>query len=263
MVLGLDSSQWRWSCPHVRSCFWRATPTFDNESMGGSRRDIGIDPVRRIAGVRCVADGGRRAGVAPTMRETCQASTGSDAIFACSRAIDSHCAARRRAFATLYFYRGLAWQRQGDDAKAIDDYLEAGPHRPDQRRCVQQSPLTLWRPWGIRRLPWRIVTRPSRSIRNMRPHIKIAAAPMATTETAERAVADCDMALSLQPNYQFAYLRPRVAHYRNRNFDRAIDDYSAAIRLDPTDLFARKNRGFAYYRRHGFRSRHCRTSTKR
>ena len=60
------------------------------------------------------------------------------------------------------------------------------------------------------------------------------------------------MAISLQPNYQFAYLSRGVAHYRKNNFDRAIDDYSAAIRLDPNDLFARKNRGFAYYRRHDF-----------
>ena len=56
--------------------------------------------------------------------QTCQASAGNDTISACTRAIDSR-ALRGPAFATLYFYRGLAWQRQGNDAKAIDDYAEA------------------------------------------------------------------------------------------------------------------------------------------
>lgn len=63
----------------------------------------------------------------------------------------------------------------------------------------------------------------------------------------DRALADLDEAVRLDPAYACAYTnRGRVYAFR-RDLDRAIADYDAAIRIDPAFALAYNNRGDAWY----------------
>ena len=51
----------------------------------------------------------------------------------------------------------------------------------------------------------------------------------------DRAIADYDTAISLDPDCAEAYGRRGDAHFNKRDYDRAIADYDAALRRDPYD----------------------------
>jgi len=59
----------------------------------------------------------------------------------------------------------------------------------------------------------------------------------------DRAIADCDDAIRLDPKGADAYLNRGNAHAARRDYDRAITDFDAAIRLNPALAMAYNNRG--------------------
>src|SRR5450755_915794 len=79
----------------------------------------------------------------------------------------------------------------------------------------------------------------------------------------DRAIADYDQALKLDPNYALAYNNSGNAHFLKKNYDRAIADYDQAIRIDPlpgvvaddrgrTSTNVYNNRGYAYFAKKDF-----------
>lgn len=63
----------------------------------------------------------------------------------------------------------------------------------------------------------------------------------------DRAIADYNKAIELDPKYAAAYVSRGVAyHYSKKDYDRAIADYDQAIRLDPVFTIAFANRGLAH-----------------
>ena len=62
----------------------------------------------------------------------------------------------------------------------------------------------------------------------------------------DRAIADYDQAIRLDPEYAEAYSNRGVAYASKRDYDRAIADYDQAIRLDPKDAAAYYNRSLIY-----------------
>lgn len=65
----------------------------------------------------------------------------------------------------------------------------------------------------------------------------------------ERALSDCDKAVSLRP-HAAAYLDSRgFVYLRRGNYDKALADYDAALRLDPNKPWALYGRGIAKLRR--------------
>ncbi len=62
----------------------------------------------------------------------------------------------------------------------------------------------------------------------------------------DRAIADFNAAILLDPKFAVAYNNRGSAYNAKGDFDRAIADYSAAIRLDPKYAVAYNNRGNAY-----------------
>jgi tetratricopeptide (TPR) repeat protein len=63
---------------------------------------------------------------------------------------------------------------------------------------------------------------------------------------ADRAIADCNRAIELDPGNAVAFNNRGIAWRLKRDYERAIADYSAAIRLNPRDPFFLNNRGVAH-----------------
>lgn len=62
----------------------------------------------------------------------------------------------------------------------------------------------------------------------------------------DRAIEDYDEAIRLDPNYAQAHADRGVAYYIKGNYARAIENYSEAIRLDPKHAVSYSNRAAAY-----------------
>jgi tetratricopeptide (TPR) repeat protein len=62
----------------------------------------------------------------------------------------------------------------------------------------------------------------------------------------DRALADCNQAIRLDPKDAFAYNNRGNAYNAEGDYDRAIADFTEAIRLDPKLAFAYNGRGVAY-----------------
>ena len=61
----------------------------------------------------------------------------------------------------------------------------------------------------------------------------------------ERAVADYDEAVRLDPNYAVAYMNRGSAQYEAKNYDRALADFEAALQIDAALAEAIKGRELA------------------
>jgi tetratricopeptide (TPR) repeat protein len=59
----------------------------------------------------------------------------------------------------------------------------------------------------------------------------------------DRAVADCNRAIRLDPAYANAFANRGAARYAMKDYERAIADYTQALRLDPSDAVAYNDRG--------------------
>lgn len=62
----------------------------------------------------------------------------------------------------------------------------------------------------------------------------------------DRAIADFNAAIRLEPKSADAYIDRGIARYRRGDLDRAIADYDQAILLDPDDAYAHNDRGLAW-----------------
>jgi len=61
----------------------------------------------------------------------------------------------------------------------------------------------------------------------------------------DKAIADYDQAIKLNPNYADAFIQRGVAYKNTGNFDRALQDYAEALRLDPRNAKAFDARCYA------------------
>ena len=68
----------------------------------------------------------------------------------------------------------------------------------------------------------------------------------------DRAIADFDKAIELNPKDGGAYINRGAVNYHKGEYDRAIADYTQAIKLDPKDAAVYTNRGIAYRRQGDF-----------
>src|SRR5580658_4862881 len=59
----------------------------------------------------------------------------------------------------------------------------------------------------------------------------------------EAAIADCNRAIALKPDYEMAYCGRGVVKIAKRDYDGAIADFDRAIALKPDDATAHFNRG--------------------
>jgi tetratricopeptide (TPR) repeat protein len=65
----------------------------------------------------------------------------------------------------------------------------------------------------------------------------------------DKAIADCNQAILLNPNGANAFFNRGRAYNRKSQYDRAIEDYNQAIRLNPNYATAFYNRGVSWARK--------------
>jgi tetratricopeptide (TPR) repeat protein len=63
----------------------------------------------------------------------------------------------------------------------------------------------------------------------------------------DRAIADADQAIKLNPKYAPAFIDRGNSHHAKQEYNLAIADYTEAIRIDPKYAIAYKNRGDIHY----------------
>jgi tetratricopeptide (TPR) repeat protein len=63
----------------------------------------------------------------------------------------------------------------------------------------------------------------------------------------DRAIADYDQVIRLDPKHAFAYSYRGSAYRHKGEYDRAIADFDQAIKLDPKLVYAYNNRGNVYF----------------
>ena len=62
----------------------------------------------------------------------------------------------------------------------------------------------------------------------------------------DRAIKDFTQAITIDPNYAYAFYNRGLAYANKKQYDRAIKDYTQAIAIDPNLAEAFNNRGYVY-----------------
>jgi tetratricopeptide (TPR) repeat protein len=124
---------------------------------------------------------------------------------------------RKELEAAAYNGRGMAYAKQGNAAKAIEDFSEAIRLRPE--------------------LSGPLVSR---------------AAAYSVLNDFEHALADLDAGLRIRPRDPLLFFVRGVTHYRNKTFERATADLDEAIRLNVRFREAYLWRGLAWAERSDF-----------
>ena len=94
--------------------------------------------------------------------------------------------------------------------------------------------------------PSPILTRRSDSTPKAPSPLGAGATLMQTKATYDRAIADYNEAIRLDPKSALAFRNRGIAYAYKGDHDRAIADYSEAIRLDPKSALAFSHRGVSY-----------------
>lgn len=213
---------------------------------------------------------------------SCRAVTSEDAVYACTRLIDSGWYKYRpKDLAVAYSNRGTALSAKGDDDKAIEDLNEAVRLDPQSAMAFNNRGLAwqkkkkydqaiqdfttaveiepkLYTAYKSRGLAWLAKKNFERSLADFDTAIRLNPTPVADDflgralsriqrKQYDGAISDLDEAIRMQPQPKAVYFLNRAwAWILKANVDRALPDLNEAIRLDPTNAVAFNNRGFVY-----------------
>ncbi|HVS34364.1 MAG TPA: tetratricopeptide repeat protein [Gemmataceae bacterium] len=141
--------------------------------------------------------------------------------------------------------RANAYMRQGDWAKAADDWTRALQLRPDDASLYRRRGLVHARLGAHDRAISDFTESLRLEPRNLEA-LANRALSHAQRKEHDRAAADYTEAIGLNNRDEALYCNRGNAHYCLALYDRAIADYTEAIRLDPHSAWAIGNRGKAY-----------------
>jgi tetratricopeptide (TPR) repeat protein len=145
------------------------------------------------------------------------------------------------ATAGAFLDRGIIFATRGDYELAIEDFTEAINLKPD-----------LYSAWMLRGRALYASMSKVTSVGENFSTIGIYENLSASTEQQavyDRALADFNQAIQLEPNSAKAHYERSVVYLNKGDYDRAIADCSQAIKLDPNDAADYNNRGIAYSRK--------------
>jgi tetratricopeptide (TPR) repeat protein len=123
-----------------------------------------------------------------------------------------------------------------------------GPYNPEWHRRSWESSMQFRRValWKRFQEMWK-----SSFPKNARDYQQIGRARTRKGEY-DKAIADCDKAIRLDPQFAEAYFSRGTAYLQKRENDSAIVDFDHTIQLDPKDARAFLNRGTAYFRKRDY-----------
>ena len=140
-----------------------------------------------------------------------------------------------------FFYRGMAWFRQGRY------YVAAG----DFKNAIREAPAPGY--FNARGEAWRLAGEYKRALADFNAAIKLGpkfAAPYnnrgltyLATNDLESAIKDFDQAIELDDQFRFAYYNRGLALRQQQEADKAIADFTKAIAIDPSSADALNARG--------------------
>ncbi len=147
--------------------------------------------------------------------------------------------------AVAYNNRGFSYRSTGDGDRAFSDFEQAIKLNPNYGSCLLQSRQRLFRKARLRTRRRR--PEPGGATRSARP-LAVHGRGIAYRERRDydRAVADFDQALRLDPKFTAAYVDRGNVFQMQGDGDRAIQDYDQAIKLDPKYAAAFTERGNTY-----------------
>ncbi|MDD5731028.1 MAG: tetratricopeptide repeat protein [Candidatus Omnitrophica bacterium] len=101
---------------------------------------------------------------------------------------------------------------------------------------------------AITELTKSILINPSSRVYSFRAYVYL------MQNNAEKALADCDKALEIDPKNAQAYNNRAAAYQKKDNFDKAIEDCGKAIEIDANNPYFYKNRALAYFSKKEYES---------
>jgi tetratricopeptide (TPR) repeat protein len=148
-----------------------------------------------------------------------------------------------------YYSRGNLRGLLGQTDKAIDDFTRALEIDP-QFECALESRAKAFRDLGLHRKEIADLS----TLLNFAPTHGYAdlylqrAYAYNNSDEYEKAIADCNRAIELYPNYPSAYIARAWTNEHMELYEEVVDDCTKALNLDPQSLEALSNRAFAYGR---------------
>jgi len=149
--------------------------------------------------------------------------------------------------ASVFYQRGMAWRRQGQNQRAIDDYTKALQYRDDAQ--------AFWR----RAEAYQGIGQIDQAIRDLDRAVSLGGdngnflveRGLAYNKKGDfdRAIADFDKKISLQPQDAVAFNGRGVAYLAKGNVDRALENFDKAVAIWAATAEFRDNRGLALVRK--------------
>jgi tetratricopeptide (TPR) repeat protein len=148
---------------------------------------------------------------------------------------------------SVFYHRGMAWGRRGQNQRAIDDYTKALQYRDDEQ--------AFWR----RGLAYQATGQIDQAIRDLDRAVALGGANgnfvvergLAYNKKGDfdRAIADFDKKISLQPKDSLAFNGRGVAYLAKGDVDRALKNFDDAIAIDGRTAEFHDNRGLVLVRK--------------
>lgn len=173
--------------------------------------------------------------------------TADESINACTQIIRSDYAVGH-ALAATYNTRAIRYLQKHDDARALSDFSAAIRYSPHYAQAfLNRAALYLVRRDYARAIAdydEAIVILPD----HPDPYSARCWARALSGADFDRARADCDRALALNPHSQSAFDSRGFLNLRQSRVAEAFSDYDAAVQIDPSNAHARYGRGIAALR---------------
>jgi tetratricopeptide (TPR) repeat protein len=165
-------------------------------------------------------------------------------------------------YADAYFNRGIAYHRKGADDKAIADFdkaislnpndaeiynnrgsVYAEKHNYDAAIADFDKAIALNSSDAMAYFNRGLAYSNRRGIGKIGSGLVVTAGAYANKRDYDKAIADFDKAIALNPSYPSVYYNRGIAHAGKGNYDKAILDFDKSIALNPNHFEAYYNRG--------------------
>ncbi|GBU23715.1 hypothetical protein R83H12_00332 [Fibrobacteria bacterium R8-3-H12] len=151
------------------------------------------------------------------------------------------------------FFSSILWHLLyrfvGDNSKEMSDLFKKMPNASGDSKSAQH--------FLVRGILFDRVFRYNKAIANYNQAIKLEpdyekayayrARAYLSKRDYDKAIANYDQVIKLKPDFAYAYYERGIAYYCKSDYDKAVADYNQAIKLNPDYASAYYERGLAYF----------------